>query len=302
MRVEFRPRILAPDEFPRRLRELAAPPERLYLIGELPSSRAVAIVGTRHPTDGGRRFARDLAASLAREGVAIVSGGALGIDTAAHEGALDAGGVTVVVAPAAFDTPYPSENASLFERVVREGGAYVTAYAPGTKAQQHHFFSRNAQLAALADALVVVESGLRGGARNAAKWARELSRPVCAVPGSPWEPRGQGCLAELALGAVLVTTARAVLDAAGYPAGASALLPFEPPGRSAPSPRLPQSCSADPERNAVILALAERPLTGDELCSLTGLSPGRLQAWLLTLTLEGIVVSCPSGRIQLRTY
>ena len=296
--------MLTRAEFPPRLRDLVDAPEVLYVLGELTQGPAVAVVGTRHPTDEALTFARHLAHDLARAGVAIISGGAIGIDTAAHEGALAARGVTVVMAPASFDRPYPEKNAPLFERIVREGGAYVTAYAPGTAAMQHHFFARNTLLAALSDVLVVVESKLRGGARNAAKTARALARPVCAVPGGPWNVAAQGCLAEIQMGARLVTSARDVLEAVAIlepPSAGPEPNPSAPESEPLPMSRIPQSCSGDPDRDTLLSALARGELCPEELCSLTGLSPGRLQALLLTLTLEGIVVSGPSGQFKLRT-
>jgi DNA processing protein len=173
---------------------------------------------------------------------------------------------------------------------------------------RHHFFQRNAQLAALADALVVVESALRGGARNAAKAARLLSRPVYAVPGGPWNPKSHGCLEEIRLGAAWVTSAKDLLVALGLSAPPSEPSGDRPPESSLPesserpTTHLPQSCSGDPERDTVLGCLALGPKTPDELCSLMGLSAGRLQALLLTLTLERIVVCDPAGQIRLTRH
>src|SRR6185503_20147276 len=124
------------------------------------------------------RFAEALSHDLARAVVAVFSGGAKGIDTAAHVGALRAGGATVVMAPAGFDRPFPERNAPLFERIVAEGGAYVSLLADDEPATPVSFFPRNACLVALAHVLVVVEAGFRSGARNAARWARALARPL----------------------------------------------------------------------------------------------------------------------------
>jgi len=181
-------RELSRAEFPPRLGDLPEPPRRLWIRGELPRGPAVAIVGTRHPTDEGRRFAEELARALASVGVAILSGGARGIDTAAHEGALAVGGTTVVISPSGFGAEYPKSNRPLFERVVEAGGAFLTSFPEGTLARPHRFFTRNAQLVALSDALVVVETRYQGGSRNAAAAARKLGRPVLVVPGAPWMP------------------------------------------------------------------------------------------------------------------
>lgn len=297
-------RVLSAAEIPSRLRDLGLLPTALYLNGALPLGFSVAVVGTRHPTLEAREFAHDFARDLARANVVVVSGGAEGIDTAAHEGALAAGGSTLVVAPAAFDHPYPEMNGPLFERVVNSGGGYLTSFPPGTPATRAQFFERNAYLAALSDALVVVQTRVRGGGRNAAKAARSLSRPVFAVPGSPWDSAAAGCLAELRLGARAVASARDLLTVLGRPE-AALLGPCEEEEDGHASPQLtleiPQSCSGDPQREAILSAVRQGPKDLEELCALSGLSPGRLQGLILTLTLEGIVVSDPSGRIRTGT-
>ena len=200
----MRARILSAREMPARLLDLAQPPARLYLVGELPRGPTVGIVGTRHPTEGARAFARDLARQLAAAGIVVLSGGALGVDTAVHEGALDVGGSTVVVAPSAYDRPYPEQNAELFASIVRAGGGHLSRERPGTLAAHPKFFQRNSVLAALAHVLVLVEAPYRSGARNAVKRARELGRPVFVVPSVPWNQRGIGGLLELQRGARLL--------------------------------------------------------------------------------------------------
>lgn len=303
--MEFTARVLTESERPLRLRDLALFPVPLYLNGELPLGFAVAIVGTRFPSPGSRKFAHDLARDLASANVAVLSGGAEGIDSAAHEGALAGGGATLVVAPAAFDRPFPEKNRPLFERIVNSGGGYLTSFAPGTPATRPQFFERNAYLAALCDALVVVQTRVRGGGRNAAKAARRLSRPVFAVPQSPWEPNAAGFLVELRLGARPIASARDLLTFLGRPE-AGLFRPSEGDDEELEAPQLaleiPQSCSGDPERQSILDAIRRGPKNLDELCALSGLSPGRLQPLILTLTLEGIVVSEPSGRIRLGTH
>lgn len=301
--MDTRMRRLSEAEYPARLFDLNEASRSLYVVGELPRTRAVAIVGTRHASPEGIGFARTLACELAEAGIAVLSGGAVGIDAAAHEGALDGKGSTVVVAPAAFDRAYPEENGELFSRIVRSGGAYLTMYPSGTPAAQPNFFVRNSHLVALSDAVVVVEAGFRSGARNAAKAARTLSRPLFVVPGAPWAPTSSGCLAEMRLGAAWIGSSRDLLVALGLE---------EPEPESAvrhtserqltlePVRGLPQSCSGDPEPLGLIKSLGAGPKTLDELCSERGLTPGRLQALILTLTLEGIVVSDPSGLVRLR--
>src|SRR5688572_29571933 len=212
---------------PPSLRDLPAPPARVYLHGVAPRGPCIGVVGTRTPSGAALRYARALSSWLAARGVAIVSGGAKGIDAAAHRGALDGSGTTLVVAASSFDRPFPAEHRALFDRVVARGGGYLSCFELGVKARTHQFLERNALLVALCDAIIVVEAPLRSGARNAAKWARRLGRPCFVVPSPPWNERGRGCIAELQLGAralggpeeVMQLLERQALHARGAPPG-----------------------------------------------------------------------------------
>ena len=213
---------IAPDDpsYPSALAALGSserPPPTLYLRGRLPELPGVAIVGTRAPSEEAAAFARALAGALAREGVAVWSGGAIGIDAAAHEGALEAGGVTVLVAGGGLDRPYPPQHRDLFDRVVERGGALVARVPDGTPPTPPHFLQRNEVLAALTTVTVVVQAGLASGARSTAAAARRLGRALCVVPNPPWDPRGQGCALELARGAVAIYEVGDVLAAMGRP-------------------------------------------------------------------------------------
>jgi DNA processing protein len=289
-------RILSGPGLPHRLADLAEPPEALYVRGELPRGPSVAIVGTRYATAKGRRFTRELAGALARAGVVVLSGGAKGIDTAAHVGALEGGGPTVVVAPAGFDVPYPDENAGLFEKILGEGGAYVSVVPDGTKATRPIFFLRNACLSALAHVVVVVEAGFRSGASNAARWARELGRPLLVVPHAPWEPKGIGCLAELRRGARVCTGRRDVLRELDR-----LLLCPLPRDGSPVQPELPFTSRAGPpaELERVRAAIAGGANHVDQVSLVTGLGAAEVQRQILTLTLSGVLAPDPAGRLAL---
>jgi DNA processing protein len=292
---------LGSGALPPRLLDLRRPPRTLYLRGDLPRAPAVAIVGTRRPSDDARHFARTLAAELAGEGVAVLSGGAAGIDTEAHLGALDARGVTVVVAPAGFDRPFPEQNAELFREVVERGGAYLSLVPDGVAAKRGSFFRRNACLVALSHLVVVVEAPFRSGACNAAAHARRLGRPLYVVPHAPWHALGRGCLLELKRGARPLESAKDLLRAlaearlhvvAAPPAGSSAsgvqaCLDFSGPDEP----------SLDPDR--IVSALRAGAEHADGICELTGLSSARVQHGILTLTLGGVLVADPAGRLRL---
>jgi DNA processing protein len=304
----MKPTRLVGARLPVGLADLDQPPDQLFLWGTLPPQPWVAVVGTRKPSDPALAFTRKLAAVLSSRGATVVSGGAEGIDAAAHEGALGHGASTVVVAPSSFDRPYPETHGPLFERIVSGGGAMLSEYEHGVAARRHVFFARNALLVACATLVVVVESPLRSGARNAASWARRLGRPLWVVPHPPWHARGAGCVAELALGARPLGSIRQLLraledrgfrgmasgrglsTAAGAHGGQAELL-WERPQSSARAASAPQPsgqrvnvCTDD---GPLLVALASGPASLDELHSRTGLPVAELQRELAELVLDG---------------
>jgi DNA processing protein len=294
---------LTGDRLPRRLFELPDPPAELYVQGELPRAPAVAIVGTRHPTLEGIDFAERLAFELARRGIVILSGGAAGIDAAAHRGALEGKGCTVVVAPAGREAPYPPEHAGLFRKVISAGGAYVSLVPDDRPATPSAFFARNRCLVALSQVVIVVQAPLRSGARNAAAHARELGRPVLAVPSCPWIPEGRGCLAELRLGATPCEGARDVL----HRLHALGAVPIERGTRRKRRLHSTQSAfdfegSSELERDAarVLAASHDGAVEPDELCRALELPAARIQRVLLTLRLRGVLVPGPQGGLIIR--
>ncbi len=282
---------------PHRLGNLSVPVERLFVRGELPRGPAVAIVGTRTPTLEAAAFARALSQRLAGDGVAIVSGGARGIDTMAHEGALEAGGATVVVAPAGYDAPYPPQNRELFARVIACGGAYASLVADDVKAHQSNFFPRNACLVALAHVVVVAEAPIRSGARNAASFARKLGRPLLVVPAAPWNERGRGSIQELKWGASPCDGEADVLEALArqhlHPVAGDA---------QAPEPRtqmnLPFAGPAPSPAARVLAALEAGATSVEAVSAATGLGAAAVQRHLLTLTLEGVLAPDPAGALR----
>jgi DNA processing protein len=298
------PRILLGADLPIRLGDLPVPPRSLHLHGELPRGPAVAIVGTRHPSPRGIQFAEQLAGALAQRGVAILSGGAAGIDTAVHRGALAAGGVTVVVAPAGLDAPFPKENGALFRQVVGSGGGYLSVVADDESATLSVFFRRNACLVALSHAVVIAEAPVRSGARNAAKWARRLGRPLLAVPFAPWQRRGSGAVVELRLGAKVCTGPRDVMRELSR----QLLTPLPGLGQIASKqgelafPTQEPAVVAEGSAVAAVLsAVVAGARTVDEICDRTALGPGAVQHHVLTLTLEGVLAPDPgSGRLEVR--
>ncbi len=203
---------------PVRAKPQGCAPLALWVIGPLRlddvAERAVAIVGTRACTAYGEHVAADLSAGLAEHDVAVVSGGAYGIDGAAHRAALAADGVTVAVLAGGVDVLYPAGHSALLHRVATHG-LLVSEYPPGVRPARHRFLTRNRLVAALSGATVVVEAGIRSGAASTAAWARALGRVVCAVPGPITSAASTGCHILLQAGAELVTRADEVREIIG---------------------------------------------------------------------------------------
>ncbi len=194
------------------------PPQALWVLGPARlddvAQRAAAVVGTRAATSYGEHVAADLAVGLAERDVAVISGGAYGIDGAAHRATLSVDGLTVAVLAGGLDIPYPAGHSALLHRIAGNG-LLVTEYPPGVRPARHRFLTRNRLVAALAGAAVVVEAGLRSGAANTAAWARALGRVVGAVPGPVTSSASSGCHALLRSGAEVITRADDVVELVG---------------------------------------------------------------------------------------
>ena len=189
-------RLITPvdHDWPEQLNDLAAPPIGLILKGNIDAlhQSSLAIVGTRNPTSYGARIAGEFAAGFADREWAIVSGGAYGIDSYAHKGALIAEGVTVAVVASGIDINYPAGNTRLFAEIC-ESGAMVTEFMPGHRALPNRFLTRNRLIAALSKATLVVEAAFRSGSLRTARDAAEIFRPVMAIPGPITSPTSEGC-------------------------------------------------------------------------------------------------------------
>lgn len=214
-RAGFRILTSADAGWPAALGALWDPPLALYVEGAAaPDPRAVAIVGTRRATPHGQSVARAMAADLARAGWWVVSGLALGIDMAAHEGALEGGGRTAAVLGHGLDRTHPREARSLRRRIA-ESGAVLSEFPLGRPPDRQSFPQRNRLVAALCRAVVVVETDLGGGSQITARFAGELGRTLCAVPGRSDSPASRGCHALIRDGATLVSSAAEVLEELG---------------------------------------------------------------------------------------
>ena len=286
------PHVLRPAKpgWPAQLDALDRPPQKLRVAGVLPPlERAVAVVGTRYADEESLGFTRQLAGELAAAGCPIVSGGAWGIDGAAHAGALDAGGSTVVVLPTGFDRVYPERHRSLFGQVLERGGALVTELDDGVPPARWTFLARNRLIAALGAATVVVQAPARSGALSTAAAAHRLEKLVFSVPYAPWEIRGEGCLALLAGDAQVCTSARDILSV--RPLGPGHALPENPPDdekRNALN-------ELDDDGQVLFGILSRRARHPDELALSADLPISRVQRGLLQLQLAGLVTPRADG-------
>jgi len=278
------PRTIRPGDghFPPSLLRAEPPPAQLRLRGALGLPRArVALVGSRATDEYGREMARRLALGLARAGVSIVSGGALGVDGAAHLAALEAGGHTVAVLGSGLDVPSPPSNRPLLRRILAQGGAVLSEHEDEEPPTRWSFPRRNRLISALSDAVVVVRAGPRSGALITAAEARRQGVPLFAVPGDVDLELSQGPIALLREGARLATGAADLLTHLGLEVDAQVELALP---ELAPAPR------------ALFDALRAAPRHADELARAAGLGPGPALAGLLQLELLGLAEQRPGLR------
>jgi DNA processing protein len=278
-------------DFPIGIRSMIRPAERLFVCGALPPEPGIAIVGTRAADDDALAYARELAFRLASSGIPIWSGGATGVDAAAHRGALEAQGHTVVVMGSGFDHPYPSANRDLFDRVLDAGGGWVSTLPPQQRATRWSFLQRNEVLAAITKGVVIVQAGLRSGARSTTAAARRMGRQVWAVPASPWDPRSRGCFEELRLGAGALGSPDDVITACGKRPILKRVVP------DVPVDGLPADLT-NMERT-VANALRRATLHPDDICRVTKLEAKQVSAALLTLSLRHVLVEGSDGRFRI---
>ena len=286
-------------DYPPLLRDSTNPPPMLFVDGDpaLLWRPAIAMVGSRAPSAGGRDNARDFAAALASAGIAIASGLAAGIDAAAHKAALAANGTTFAVIGTGPDIAYPRHHGPLQEQLATNG-AVVSEYPPGTPPRSGQFPARNRLLAALTLGTLVVEAAERSGALSTARLAAEAGREVFAVPGSIHNPMARGCHRLIRDGATLVTCTQDILEGVANLAGelANALHQrLQAPIETIPEAPLPAPPPPDPDYQRLWNALGHDPTGMDSLIERTGLTAASLSSMLLVMELEG-KVSATHGR------
>jgi len=274
---------LADSDYPQSLLEIADPPNVLFIRGNaaLLQKRGLAMVGSRNATPQGLQTAESFAKALASRGLCIISGLALGIDAAAHRGALAAGGETIAIIGTGADRIYPARNKEL-ARAIAEHGAIVSEFPLGTPAIASNFPRRNRIISGLSRGVLVVEAAPESGSLITARLAGEQGREVFAIPGSIHSPVARGCHKLIKQGAKLVETAQDVLEELGDIKQQVACI-------ESPNPS---------EENPLLSALGHDPCALDELVERTGLRADQLLGELLTLELSGQLATLPGNRYQ----
>ena len=291
-RLNSRYLILGDGPYPPLLAEVESAPPALIARGDLSllDRPAVAIVGARNASAAACRFARQLAFDLGSAGTVVVSGLARGIDTAAHDGALDSG--TVAVIAGGIDVVYPPENEAR-QRAIAERGLLLAEQPPGTEPRARHFPYRNRIIAGLAQGTVVVEAAPKSGSLITARHAAEFGRDVMAVPGSPLDPRAQGCNLLIREGATLVQSADDVLEAI-RPLHLGVL---RQPRADYAAPAAPTD-TEEADRQTVLDLLGPTPVAVDEIIRQSGLAAAIVQMVLLELELAGRLERHAGGKVS----
>ena len=290
---------LADAAYPQGLLQTEDPPLMLYAMGQLPPvwPLGIAVVGSRNPTPQGLANARQFSRSFAQAGLTVVSGLALGVDGAGHEGALEGAApgqlATIAVVGTGLDRVYPRQHLELARRIA-ERGLLVSEYPLGTPPLAPNFPRRNRIISALSQGTLVVEAALKSGSLITARQAAEQGREVFAIPGSIHSPQSRGCHWLLKQGAKLVESAQDVLEELPAPPGR------QPAGvdRKDEAHDPAEDEAGEAPDDALLAALGFDPVSLDALVARTGIAPAELQARLLELELDGVVARLPGGLFQ----
>ncbi len=279
--------------YPAQLAALPDAPLALFVLGDCALLRQpqLAIVGSRHPTAAGQRIATGMAQQLCRAGLVVTSGLARGIDAAAHRGALDCDGGTIAVCGTGLDQCYPAINQPLFERI-RERGALVSEFLPGTAPRTHNFPRRNRIISGLSRGVAVIEAAAGSGSLITARLALDQGREVFAVPGSPLNPLAAGCLALIRAGAHLVRDATDILTEISISIENN---PFMNHMVGSPFEAAHRDRGLDKDYEMLLDALGFEPASIDDLVARTGLAAGSVASMMLILELDGRVEARPGA-------
>ncbi|MFZ1360872.1 MAG: DNA-processing protein DprA [Candidatus Saccharimonadales bacterium] len=275
------------NNFTQIITTIALVPKKLYYIGTLPETRrpAIAIVGTRKPTQYGREVTQRLAYDLAKKGIVIISGMALGVDGIAHRAALEAGGTTLAIQANGLSQLYPRTHQHLGEQIIAANGAIISEYEPMMPVLLHQFHARNRIVSGLADALLITEAAAKSGTLNTASHAMEQGRDVFVIPGNITSPLSAGCNNLIKQGAMPITCADDILEII------------------APQLLQPQTVLAlgdNPHQTRIIELLQSGVRDGDELLTRANIPAGQFAIELTMLELSGTVRSLGGNQWTLK--
>lgn len=281
----------ADQNFPALLKEIPDVPQQIYVIGDLPedSIMRVAVVGTRKATVAGRVLARSVAKALALRGVVVVSGLAMGIDTASHEGCLDAQAKTIAVLANGLDAVYPAQNEYLAKKILEYGGAIISEYPPGTPSFPNQFLERNRIISGLSTAVIIVEAPDKSGSLATARFAAEQGRDVLVFPGPHNHPNYQGSHQLLRDGARLVGSIEDVLEDLGLSSGATTAA-----SRQANNLSL-EDLTSDQALVVEVIKNSAMPIPIDKIIELTKLDPQAVNQCLTLLSFRNFIKETEKG-------
>lgn len=286
----------ADADYPRLLLETSNPPATLYYRGQVQPEEnqgvkpAIGIVGTRRPSEYGKRWTRKLSAALAKNGFTVVSGMAKGVDSEAHRSCLEAGGRTIAVFGTGVDVVYPAENQGLYKQIL-EQGLVLSEYPAGSQPTREHFPPRNRIIAGLSRAVLVMEAPSKSGALITAYYANDFCRDVYILPGSLDNPNSHGCLSLLSKGAHVILSENHLLELLGA-------IPQLDPIEQLSLLNQPSLPNLEPELKQVFQAIPSEPASLDFIVQQTGMSAGKVSSALLQLELLGLVSQIPGMRYQ----
>jgi DNA processing protein len=279
---------LTSKEFPEILKNIPQPPQKLYAIGELTSLLnlpRVAVVGSRKVTPYGRQVTQNLAYELARSGVVIISGLALGVDSIAHEACLEAGGKTIAVLPTSLDNMYPSSHRHLAKRIIENGGALVSEYESGMPGLKQNFIERNRLVSGLSEGVLIPEAAIKSGTLHTANFALDQGKTVMAVPGNITSQTSEGTNNLLKSGAVLVTEIEDIFQA----------LKLERLGQQKELP-----LAANQAEQSILWMITEGITDGSLLLTKSGLTPSEFNQTLTMLEITGKIAPLGAGNWGIR--
>lgn len=276
-------------KFPLLLKEIPNPPQKLHLLGNLPDENIpkIAIVGTRKATDFGKKIAKEISHKLAEMGIIIVSGLAMGIDTAAHEGAVSTKRKTIAVLACGLDKIYPAQNENLAKKILELGGAIISEYEPKTPAYENQFLERNRIVSGLSVATIVIEAPERSGSLVTARLAAEQGREVFVLPGPTNHPNYKGSHKLIRDGARLISSVEDILEDLNLNNSEFIIKNLE----------LKQNKISDMNQLLIHKTIQEagKPLNIDEIVKITKLEPQTANSAIAFLTIEEIIKETESG-------